>query len=81
MRLNNYLNDLNPKYQLAICFDSLMEPLQFTDVKAAFKSRHMFAGQLRDAEAVGHFHPGPNAPDGRTVNRLKPVFSDAVRAE
>jgi hypothetical protein len=40
----------------------------------------MFTGQLRDADAVGHFHLDPNVLDDQTVNRLKPVFDDAVRA-
>jgi len=80
MRLNNYLNDLDPARQLVVCFDSLTELLQFTDVQAAFKFLHMFAGQLRNADAVGHFHLDPNALDDQTVNRLKPVFDDAVRA-
>jgi len=80
MRLNNYLNDLDPDRRLVVCFDSLTELLQFTDVKAAFKFLHMFTGQLRDADAVGHFHLDPNALDDQTVNRLKPVFDDAVRA-
>jgi hypothetical protein len=81
MRLNNYLNDLNPDRQLVVCFDSLTELLQFTDVQAAFKFLHMFTGQLRDADAVAHFHLDPNALDDQAVNRLKPVFDDAVRAE
>jgi len=81
MRLNNYLNDLQPDRQLVVCFDSLTELLQFTDVQAAFKFLHMFAGQLRDADAIGHFHLDPNALEDRTVNRLKPVFDEAVRAE
>jgi len=80
MRLNNYLNDLDPDRQLVVCFDSLTELLQFTDVQAAFKFLHMFAGQLRSADAIGHFHLDPNALDDQTVNRLKPVFDDAARA-
>ena len=80
MRLNNYLNDLDPDRQLVVCFDSLTELLQFTDVQAAFKFLHMFGGQLRSVDAVGHFHLDPNALDDQTVNRLKPVFDDAVRA-
>jgi len=81
MRLNNYLNDLHSDRQLVVCFDSLTELLQFTDVKAAFKFLHMLTGQLRDADAIGHFHLDPSALDDQTVNRLKPVFDDAVSAE
>jgi len=80
MRLNNYLNDLSSDRQLVVCFDSLTELLQFTDVQAAFKFLHMFTGQLRDADAVAHFHLDPNALEQRTVNRLKPVFDDAISA-
>lgn len=78
MRLNNYLADLEPDTQLAVCFDSLTELLQFTDVQSAFKFLHMFANQLRDVDAVGHFHIDPGAHDDQTISRLKPVFDDAV---
>jgi len=81
MRLNNYLNDLDPDRQLVVCFDSLTGLLQFTDVQASFKFLHMFTGQLRDADAIAHFHLDPNALDDQTVNRLKPVFDDAIRSE
>ncbi|QGA81660.1 hypothetical protein [Halomicrobium sp. LC1Hm] len=80
MELNNYLNDLDTDCQLVVCFDSLTELLQFTDVQAAFKFLHMFTGQLRSVDAVAHFHLDPNAVDDQTVHRLKPVFDDAVRA-
>ena len=78
MRLNNYLTDLEPETQLAVCFDSLTELLQFTDIQSAFKFLHMFAGQLREVDAVGHFHLDPDAHEEQTISRLKPVFDDAV---
>ena len=78
MRLNNYLSDHESDTQLAVCFDSLTELLQFTDVQSAFKFLHMFTGQLREVDAVGHFHLDPGAHDEQTISRLKPAFDDAV---
>ena len=78
MRLNNYLNDGEPDSQLVVCFDSVTEMLQFADMQPVFKFLHMFVGQLRDADAAGHFHLDPAAHDSRTVSRLKPLFDDAV---
>ena len=78
MRLNNYLNDGDGGGQLVVCFDSVTEMLQFADMQPVFKFLHMFVGQLRDADAVGHFHLDPGAHDSQTVSRLKPLFDDAV---
>jgi len=78
MRLNNYLNDHDADAQLAVCVDSMTEMLQFADLQPVFKFLHMFAGQLRDADAVGHFHIDPGAHDDRTISRLKPLFDEAI---
>jgi len=78
MRLNNYLNDRDGSRQLAVCFDSMTELLQFADIQPAFKFLHMFVGQLREVDAVGHFHLDPGAHDQRDISRLKPLFDDAV---
>jgi len=78
MRLNNYLNDHDDDSQLVVCFDSMTEMLQFAELQPVFKFLHMFAGQLRDADAVAHFHLDPGAHDDQTVSRLKPLFDDAV---
>ncbi|MBX0323739.1 hypothetical protein EGH21_11940 [Halomicroarcula sp. F13] len=78
MRLNNYLTDHEEGIQLVACFDSLTELLQFVDVQSAFKFLHMLAGQLREVDAVGHFHVDPAAHDDQTISRLKPLFDDAV---
>ncbi|WP_276272877.1 DUF7504 family protein [Haloarcula litorea] len=78
MRLNNYLSDRESDRQLVACFDSLTELLQFADIQSAFKFLHMFAGQLREVDAVGHFHIDPAAHDRQTLSRLKPLFDDAV---
>ncbi|MFC7077248.1 DUF7504 family protein [Haloarcula halophila] len=78
MRLNNYLNDVPEESQLVVCFDSLTELLQFADVQSAFKFLHMFTGQLRQVDAVGHFHLDPGAHDDQVISRLKPVFDDAI---
>ena len=78
MRLNNYLADVEPESQLAVCFDSLTELLQFADIQSAFKFLHMFAGQLREVGAVAHFHLDPGAHEDQTISRLKPVFDEAV---
>ncbi|MFB6087088.1 MAG: hypothetical protein ABEJ85_01090 [Haloarculaceae archaeon] len=78
MRLNNYLAEHDPALQLVVCFDSLTQMLQFTDVQSVFKFVHMFTGQLREVDAIGHFHLDPNAHDTQTVSRLKPAFDDAV---
>jgi len=78
MRLNNYLNDRSGDSQLVVCFDSMTEMLQFADLQPVFKFLHMFAGQLRDADAIGHFHMDPDAHDDQTVSRLKPLFDDAI---
>ncbi|WP_277541919.1 DUF7504 family protein [Haloarcula laminariae] len=78
MRLNNYLNDHDDDSQLVACFDSMTEMLQFAELKPVFKFLHMFAGQLRDADAVSHFHLDPGAHDEQTISRLKPLFDDAV---
>jgi hypothetical protein len=78
MRLNNYLTDVPEESQLVVCFDSLTELLQFADVQSAFKFLHMFAGQLRQVDAIGHFHLDPGAHDDQVISRLKPVFDDAV---
>ncbi|MDS0283402.1 DUF7504 family protein [Haloarcula onubensis] len=78
MRLNNYLNDRDGDSQLVVCFDSMTEMLQFAELQPVFKFLHMFAGQLRDADAAAHFHLDPGAHDDRTINRLKPLFDDAV---
>jgi len=81
MRLNNYLGDHDPDLQLVVCFDSLTQLLQFTDVESAFKFVHMFTGQLRDIGAVAHFHMDPDAHDTQTVSRLKPAFDEAVTVD
>ncbi len=78
MRLNNYLNDRDDGSQLVACFDSMTEMLQFAELKPVFKFLHMFAGQLRDADAVSHFHLDPGAHDEQTISRLKPLFDDAI---
>jgi archaellum biogenesis ATPase FlaH len=78
MRLNNYLKDGNRDSQLVVCFDSVTEMLQFADMQPVFKFLHMFVGQLRDANAIGHFHLDPGAHDDQIISRLKPLFDDAV---
>jgi hypothetical protein len=78
MRLNNYLNDHDEDAQLVVCVDSVTEMLQFAELQPVFKFLHMFAGQLRDADAFGHFHLDPGAHDDQTISRLKPLFDDAV---
>lgn len=78
MRLNNYLKDGNRDSQLVVCFDSVTEMLQFADMQPVFKFLHMFVGQLRDANAIGHFHLDPGAHDDQVISRLKPLFDDAV---
>jgi hypothetical protein len=78
MRLNNYLNDGDGDAQLVVCFDSVTEMLQFAEMQPVFKFLHMFVGQVRDANGVGHFHMDPDAHDDQTVSRLKPLFDDAV---
>jgi len=78
MRLNNYLNDHDDDNQLIVCFDSMTEMLQFADLQPVFKFLHMFAGQLRDADAISHFHLDPGAHNNQTINRLKPLFDDAI---
>ena len=78
MRLNNYLNDHDDGSQLVVCFDSMTEMLQFADLQPAFKFLHMFAGQLRDANAISHFHLDPGAHESQTISRLKPLFDDAI---
>jgi hypothetical protein len=77
MRLNNYLNDRDGDTQLVVCFDSMTEMLQFSELQPAYKFLHMFAGQLRDADACGHFHLDPGAHEDRTISRLKPLFDAA----
>ena len=81
MRLNNYLADHDPDTQLVVCFDSLTQMLQFVDVQSAFKFVHMFTGQLREVDAIAHFHMDPAAHDTQTVSRLKPAFDDGIRAD
>jgi hypothetical protein len=78
MRLNNYLNDGNSDAQLVVCFDSVTEMLQFAEMQPVFKFLHMFVGQVRDADGIGHFHLDPGAHDDQTVSRLKPLFDEAV---
>jgi len=78
MRLNNYLNDSPDSSHLVVCLDSLTEMLQFSKLQPVFKFLHMFTGQLRDADAVGHFHIDPGAHDTQTINRLKPLFDEAI---
>jgi len=80
MRLNNYLGDVDPDSQLVVCFDSLTELCQFVDVQSAFKFVHMLTGQLRELDAVAHFHVDPAALDDRDLSRLKPVFDEAMDA-
>ena len=78
MRLNNYLNDGDRDRQLVVCFDSMTEMLQFAELQPVFKFLHMFTGQLRETDAVGHFHLDPGAHEDRTISRLKPLFDDAI---
>jgi hypothetical protein len=78
MRLNNYLNDGDRGTQLVVCFDSVTEMLQFAEMQPVFKFLHMFVGQVRDADGIGHFHLAPGAHDDQTISRLKPLFDDAV---
>jgi hypothetical protein len=81
MRLNNYLGDHDPDLQLVVCFDSLTQMLQFTDVQSAFKFVHMFTGQLREVDAIAHFHMDPSAHDPQTVSRLKPAFDEGLQVD
>lgn len=81
MLLNNYLNDVDDAHQLVVCLDSLTELLQFTDVQSTFKFLHTLTGQLREADAIGHFHMDPAAHEEQTIGRLKPAFDDAVHLE
>jgi len=78
MRLNNYLNDHDEDAQLVVCFDSMTEMLQFSELQPVFKFLHMFTGQLREVDAIGHFHLDPGAHDDQTISRLKPLFDGAV---
>lgn len=81
MRLNNYLGDHDPDLQLVVCFDSLTQMLQFTDIRSAFKFVHTFTGQLREVGAIAHFHMDPGAHDAQTVSRLKPAFDEGLQAD
>jgi hypothetical protein len=81
MRLNNYLSDHDTDLQLVVCFDSLTQMLQFTDVQSAFKFVHMFTGQLREVDAIAHFHMDPSAHDPQTVSRLKPAFDEGLQVD
>jgi archaellum biogenesis ATPase FlaH len=78
MRLDNYLDGVDPGRQLVVCFDSVTQALQFSDVQSVFEFLHTFTGRLREVGAVGHFHLDPEAHDPQTVSRLKPAFDDAV---
>jgi len=78
MRLNNYLNDGDHSGQLTVCFDSITEMLQFAEMQPVFKFLHMFVGQIRDADGIGHFHLDPGAHDAKTISRLKPLFDEAI---
>jgi hypothetical protein len=80
MRLNNYLGDHDPDTRLVVCFDSLTQMLQFADIRSVFKFVHMFTGQLREVDAVAHFHMDPDAHDQQTISRLKPAFDEAIEA-
>ena len=78
MRLNNYLNDGDGAGQLVVCFDSITEMLQFAEMQPVFKFLHMFVGQIRDADGIGHFHLDPGAHDDQTISRLKPLVDEAI---
>lgn len=81
MRLNNYLNDVDPEDQLVVCLDSLTELLQFADIQSAFKFLHMFTGQLREANGIAHFHIDPDAHDTKVISQLKPAFDGQITVE
>jgi len=77
MRLNNYRND-GGDAQLVVCFDSITEMLRFAEMRPVFKFLHMFVGQIREEDGIGHFHLDPGAHDAQTISRLKTLFDDAV---
>jgi len=60
-----------------VCFHSLTELLEATDLNRAFRFLHLLTRRLSLAGAIAHFHLDPETCDEKTIETLRPLF-DAV---
>jgi hypothetical protein len=63
--------------QPVVCFHSLTDLLEATELNRAFRFLHLLTRRLSSAGAIAHFHLDPEAYDEKTVETLRPLF-DAV---
>jgi hypothetical protein len=63
--------------QSIVCFHSLTDLLENTELNQVFQFLHVLMGRLSSAGAISHFHLDSRTSDDRTVNTLRPLF-DAV---
>jgi len=63
--------------QPVVCFHSLTELLEATDLNRAFRFLHLLTRRLSLAGAIAHFHLDPETCDEKTIETLRPLF-DAV---
>lgn len=61
-----------------LCFHSLTELLDHSDLERAFRFLHVLAGRVRAADAVAHFHIDPTAHEPRDLNTLAALFDGVV---
>ncbi|GAA0674485.1 hypothetical protein ACFQDG_08130 [Natronoarchaeum mannanilyticum] len=61
-----------------LCFHSLTDLLDHSDLERAFRFLHVLAGRVRAADAVAHFHIDPTAHEPRDLNTLAALFDGVV---
>jgi len=60
--------------QPVVCFHSLTELLEATDLNRAFRFLHLLTRRLSLAGAIAHFHLDPETCDEKTIETLRPLF-------
>lgn len=64
-----------------VCFDAVEDLLADIGLTRTFRFVNGIAADLRDTDAVAHFHLDPDAGTGRAFDALATVFDAVVRSE
>jgi len=75
IEISGFLTDAG---ETMLCFQSLTELLNHSDLERAFRFLHVLAGRIRGADAVAHFHIDPTAHEPRDLNTLAALFDGVV---
>lgn len=77
MKLTQYLTDWGQTEATTVCFDSITELLQYTDLKSLFRFLRVVTRRIEYVGGVAHFHMDPSAHDRQTLATMSSLF-DAV---